>query len=281
MHKRIFLALLACALLSASACDTVKPYWKGTKKLYKEYINTDPTIDLSDTGSASATERKMAAELTPVDEKLEFLLRSLSAQDLPPEQDWCQHFMETYPWLSGMAVLTDTGSVSFKLPSYSLKPVDYSPLLEFDKRYKARKMAATVASSELGAEIMIAKPLFVDNDFKGLLVVHFDPGSLARFSPDPSKLIMVAPGTVLWAGDDSSAAQTLAQSKWDSRLKSNVSGDQNIGGVRYLWQARFVGQVNLIYAVSAVPKGAKTPKAEPAAAPAPEQNPAPAQAPAQ
>lgn len=287
MYMRILLALLACALLSATGCDTVKPYWKGTKKLYKEYVNTDPTIDLKDTGSASDTERKMADEFTPVDEKLEFLLRALSAQDLPPEQDWCQNFMATFPWLTGMAVLSDTGAVNLRLPGFSLKPVDYSPLMEFDKRYKARKMAAAVATSELGAEIMVAKPLFVDSDFKGLLVVQFDPGSLVRFSPDPQKLILVSPGNVLWAGDDAGAAQALSQVKWDKVLKNSVGGEEKVGGVRYLWQARFIGQTHLIYAVSAVPKAARASKAAPEAAPAPapaqtpdaaqEQNPAPAQ----
>ena len=274
MQKRLVLALAACVLFAASACDTVKPYMKTTKKFYKEYINTDPNIDLKDPGISDPSVRKMAELFTPVDERLEFLVRALSAQDLPPEREWCQALMDSFPWLTGMAVLTDNGSITFRLPSYSLKPVDFAPLLEQEKLFKARKMAANVAAGELGAEVMIAKPLFVDNEFKGLLVAHFDPGSLARFSPEPGQLIMVAPGAVLWAGDDSGAAQALAGLNWKNILKSDVSGEQRIGGARYLWQSRFLAQARIIYAVSAVSAPAKAPKVEPKPEPKPENAPA-------
>jgi hypothetical protein len=269
MFKRVFLALLACALFAAAGCDTVKPYWKGTKKFYKDYVNVDPTVDLKDTGISDPSLRKLANLFTPVDERLEYLMRALSAQDLPPDREWCQAFMDSFPWLTGVAILNESGSVNFRLPAFSIKQVDFSPMMEFESIYKARKMAAYVASSELGAEIMVAKPLYVDNEFKGLLVAHFDPGNLAKFSPEPGQLIMVAPGAPLWNGDDSAAAQALAQLNWKNILKSEVSGEQRIGGTRYLWQARFLAQARLIYAVSAVSAPAKDAKPEPAPQPAP------------
>ncbi|KAF0233104.1 MAG: hypothetical protein FD177_1907 [Desulfovibrionaceae bacterium] len=181
--------------------------------------------------------------------------------------------MDSFPWLSGMAVVTESGVVSFKLPMFTIKQVDYAPLLELENLYKARKMGAYVAASELGAEIMVAKPLFVDNEYKGLLVASFDPGSLAKFSPEPGNLLMFIPGTTLWSGDDSGAAQALAQMNWKNLLKSDVAGEQAVGGTRYLWQSRYLAQVRLIYAVSAVTAPAKAakpePKPAPAAAPAP------------
>jgi len=277
MLKRVFLAMLACALFAAGGCDTVKPYVKSTKKFYKDYVNVDPAIDLKDPGISDPSQRKLANLFTPVDERLEYLLRALSAQDLPPDREWCQAFMDSFPWLSGMALVTDTGSVTFKLPTFTIKPMDYAPLLEFDKLYKDRKMAAYVAASEFGSEILVAKPLYVDNDFKGLLVAHFDPGNLTKFSPEPGKLILVAPGATLWGGDDTAAAQSLAQLKWKDLLKSEVSGEQNVGGTRYLWQARFLAQVRLIYAVSAVTAPPKAAKPEPVPAPAPAPVPAAAQ----
>jgi hypothetical protein len=275
MLKRVIPAMLACVLFAASGCDTVKPYWKGTKKFYKEYVNVDPTIDLKDPGDADPSVRKLAGLFTPVDERLEFLLRSLSAQDLPPDREWCQAFMDAFPWLSGMAVLTDSGLVSFKLPMYTIKPIDYAPLLEFDKLYKARKMAASIAASELGSEVLIAKPLFVDNEYKGLLVASFDPGNLAKFSPEPDQLMIFAPGAALWNGDNAAACQSLAQLNWKSIFKGNVAGEQAVGGTRYLWQSRFVAQARLIYAVSVVTAPAKPAKAE--AKPQPQPAPVPAQ----
>ncbi len=262
MLRRVLPALLALALAFTAGCDTFKPYVKTSKRFYKDYINTDPSIDLKDPGISDPSVRKLADLFTPVDERLEYLLRALSAQDLPPSPDWCQAFMDAFPWLSGMAILTDTGAVTYRLPTFSIKKVDFTPLLDHEKLFKDRKMASVIASSELGAEIMVAKPLFVDNEFKGLLVAHFDPGSLAKFSPEPGKLLIVAPGVSLWGGDDPSAAQALSQAKWKDILKSDVSGEQKIGGANFLWQSRFVAQSKIIYAVSTV-TAKQAPKAEP------------------
>ncbi|MFZ5427483.1 MAG: hypothetical protein ACOZEN_10935 [Thermodesulfobacteriota bacterium] len=273
MLKRVLPALLACVLFAAAGCDTVKPYMKSAKRMYKDYVNVDPTIDLKDPGISDPSVRKLAELFAPVDERLEYLLRTLSAQDLPPSPDWCQSLMDAFPWLTGMAVVTDTGGVNYKLPMFAIKAVDFAPLLEFEKLYKVRKMASAVAASELGAEVMIAKPLFLDNEYKGLLVVHFDPGNLARFSPEPGKLIILAPGAALWSGDDPSAAQSLAQLKWKDLLKSHVAGEHQIGGTTYLWQSRYIAQNRLIYAVSAAVKAAAAPKEEPKPAPAPAQQP--------
>jgi len=263
MPKRVFLALLACALLVLSGCDMVKPYVKSSKRFYKDWINTDPTIDLKNPGISDPSVRKLANLFTPVDERLEFLVRSLSAQDLPPNEEWCQGLLEAFPWLSGVAVLTETGSVSLKLPSFSMKPVDFAPIMEFDKRYKERKMAAYVAASELGAEIMVAKPLYVDSELRGVLVAHFDPGNLTKFSPEPGQLMMMIPGTVLWAGDETAAAETLAKLNWKNILKGEITGEHRVGNTSYLWQARFLAQERILYAVAAATPPAKAPKAEP------------------
>ena len=268
MPKRFVPALLACALFITSGCDTVRPYVKSTKRFYKDWVNVDPSIDIGDPGISDPSLRKLAALFTPVDERLEFMLRALSARDLPPDRDWAQAFLDSFPWLSAVTVLTESGTVVSRMAPYSIKPVDYEPLMGLEKLYKARKLGGAVVIGELGAEVMVAKPLFVDNEYKGLLVAQFDPGSLAKFSPEPGQLIMVAPGAVLWSGDDTGAAQSLAQLNWKSILKSNVSGEQRIGSVRYFWQARYVGQERIVYAVAEAPKPVKVAKEQAQPAPA-------------
>ena len=252
MYKRVCLLVVVCLAFAASGCDTVKPYWKSTQAFYKEYINTNPTVDMKDTGTSDASIRKLADLFTPVDARLEYLLRTLSSQDIPPDDDWCRAFLNVYPWTSGVAVLDESGHV-VRGARVSPKPVNFAPLLEFSKRYKDRKMAAAVYGGELGNEILIGKPLYLDGDYKGILVVYFDPGNLVKFAPDPGSLIMVTPGTPL-TGDPGST-QALATQNWKNKLKSDVSGELNIGGTTYLWQARYLGQLNLIYAVSAAPHG--------------------------
>jgi hypothetical protein len=279
MLKHAIAAGLACVLLAATGCETMHSSWKGTKKLYKEYVNVDPAIDLKDPGISDPSLRKLAVMFTPVDEHLEYLLRAFTSQDAPPDPQWCQSFLQNYPWLSGLAILDESGNETFKLPSFSMKTIDYSPLQAFDKLYKARKMAAVVVPDELGAEVLLARPLYVDNNYKGLLVVHFDPGSLAKFSPDPDQLIMLAPGLPAWAGKNEAAAKSLAGLNWKDILKGNVSGELTQGGVRYVWQTRYLAQVQLVYMVEATAADKAKP-AQPAQSAQPAQ-PEPQAAPAQ
>jgi len=260
MHKRVCLIVLACcAVFAASGCDTIKPYWKSTKSFYKSYINVDPTVDLKDEGTSDPTVRKLAELFTPVDARLEHLLRTLSTRDVPPEDDWLHAFLNVYPWVSGILVLDDSGKVVRGM-RLSPKQISWDPVLEFDKRYKKHDMAAAVAPSELGPEILIGKPLWVDGEYKGLLIVYFDPVNLAKFSPDPGQLLMFMPGQAFAVGGADTAQTLAAYKNWKKILKSNVSGTISIGGTTYLWESRYVAQLNLIYAVAKVPtppKGTK------------------------
>lgn len=280
MNKRVIPALLACVLLAATGCDTMKSSWKSTRKLYKEYVNVDPTIDLKAEAEEDPTVVKLAMLFAPVDEKLEYMLRALSSQESPPSRDWCDAFMSANPWLTGLAVLDTSGSAGIKLPSFSLKKVDYSPMMDFEAIYKQRKMAGYVEAGDLGSEVLVGQPLYANNEFVGVLVVNFDPAALAKFSPDPGKLIIVSSGAALWGGGDPAVAQALAKRDWKKILASDVSGDMREGGQTYLWQTRYLAHIQLVYMVAQAPPKARkffsSQKSAPAVAPAPEAASAPA-----
>lgn len=257
MFKNALAACLACALLVTAGCDTMKSGWKSTRTLYKAYVNTDPAIDLKDEGITDPSQQKLALVFSPADERLEYLMRTFSAQDLPPGSEWSQNFMETFPWITSLAVLSPSGSVVGQVPAFSLKKIDYSPLLPFEKLFTERKMVAVAVPTDLGAEVLVAKPLFVDSDYQGLLVASFDPGNLVKFSPDPGQLIVLMPGAVVWPGKDAGAASALANQKWKNILKSDVNGEIRLGATKYVWQARVLAQTHLIYAVETAPPAQK------------------------
>jgi hypothetical protein len=97
----------------------MKTTWRSTKKLYRHYINVDPTIDLSDQGISDKGLQHLAALFMPVDERLMNMMRALGCQDTPPESDWPQQFLANYSWLSGVAVLDNAGVVRMQAPSTS------------------------------------------------------------------------------------------------------------------------------------------------------------------
>lgn len=267
MKRTVSAALAAwCCLVFLTGCGTMKTTWRDTKKLYREYINTDPTIDFSAQGITDKGLQRLAALMMPVDERLMGMLRRLGSQDTPPESEWCQQVLTANDWLSSVAVIDTSGAVQVQAPAVSMRPLDYSGLLEFGDRYKVRQMGAQIKTDEFGTVIMVATPYFKNNEWAGLVVASFDPRNLVRFSPEPDALVLVSTEGVVWPGSGGQG-ESLAALKWADILKGNVQGEVSLGGGQYVWQARYVGQLELIYLTDARP--ARTQKAPPAEAKTP------------
>jgi len=267
------LAALGCLVL-LSGCGTMKTTWRDTRKLYREYVNTDPTIDFSEQGITDKGLQRLAALFMPVDERLMGMLRQLGSQDTPPENEWCQQLLSGNDWLSGVAVLDASGSVLFQAPSSSMRPLDFAGLLEFADRYKLRKTGARIVTDEFGTVIMVAAPYFKNNEWAGLVVAHFDPRNLVRFSPEPDALVVVSTEGLVWSAPGGQG-EALAGLKWADILKGAVQGEVGSGGGQYVWQARYLGQLELVYLADAREARAEKPapakkEAAPEPAPSPE-----------
>ncbi len=260
--KRVYLLFTCIAtVLVFAGCSTIKSTWKDTKKMYKEYINVDPTIDYTDQGDENTGLLKLANLFGPVDQRLSAMLRELSSQDELPDPSWCQQLLEQYPWVSGVAIIGTTGDVNFQTASLSLKPFDYAGFSAFEERFKGRNLAALVSSDEVSTEVFVGMPYFDNNVWSGTVVAYFDMRSLANFSPDPSQLFIIYPEGVLWTGNNEAVAKAIVDSKWADRLEDEVQGSLGINGVPYVWAARFIGQIEIVYLVAA-DKPAETPTPE-------------------
>jgi len=275
LKRNVSAALAAmCCLVFLSGCGTMKTSWRDTKKLYRSYVNTDPSIDFSEEGITDKGLQRLAALFMPADERLMGMLRVLGSQDTPPESDWCQQLLTSHDWLSGVAVIDTSGSVLFQAPTVSMRPLDFTGLLEFADRYKLRKMGAQIKTDEFGTVVMVAAPYFKNNEWAGLVVAFFDPRNLARFSPEPDALVMLSTEGVVWPGGGGQG-ESLAALKWADMLKGGVQGEVSVGGGQYVWQARYLGQLELVYLTDARDARAKKPEAPknaavPAPTPAPE-----------
>ncbi|MYL82627.1 hypothetical protein GTA51_05690 [Desulfovibrio aerotolerans] len=267
MKRTAIAALAACCLLaSLTGCGTMKTKWRETRKLYREYVNTDPSIDFSDEGISDKGLQRLAALFMPVDERLMGMMRALGSQDTPPEQEWAQGLLTSYDWLSGVAMVDTTGQVMGQVPSTSMRPLDFTPLLEQAERYKVRKMGARVVTDEMGTVVMVAAPFFKENEWAGLVVAFFDPRNLVRFSPNADALVITSTEGLVWPGAGGQG-EGLAALKWAEILKGEVQGDIQAGGGQYVWQARYVGQLELIYLTDAREARAQKPEPPKNAAP--------------
>lgn len=277
MKRTVSAALVAIfCLIVLTGCSTMKTTWRSTRKLYRQYVNVDPTIDLTDQGISDKGLQRLAALFMPVDERLMEMSRALGCQDTKPENEWCQQLLASYPWLSGIAVVDASGVVRYQVPATSLRPLDFTPLLEFADRYKVRKLGTVVKSDEFGTVVMVGAPFFENNEWAGLVVAFFDPRNLLHFSPEPDALAVVSSDGTPWPGG-SGQAESMVGIKWADILKSNVQGEMSVGSGKWVWVSRYLGQLQVIYMTDAQAARAKKPEPQkaPPASPSAEQ-PAPA-----
>lgn len=264
-HTIPVLLLLVATL---AGCSTMKTTWRDTRKLYKEYVVVEPSIDYSNEGLEDKSVQKLAALFSPVDERLDAFMRIFTSQDIPPEPAMAAELLVAYPWVSGVAELGTDGVVRGQLPAVSLRPLDFAPLMAFEDRYKVRKPAALVSTDEMGTVVFLAMPFFENNEWSGLIVAWFDPRSLLQFSPSPNELFIVSTVGPVWLGEGEGAGGGggLAGVKWADILRNEVQGAISAGGT-YVWVARRLGQMSLIYACDARVPDKKKDKAAPPAQP--------------
>ena len=61
INNRLPTSVLLLCVLSLTGCGTMKTKWRETRKLYREYVNTDPSIDFSDEGISDKGLQRLAA----------------------------------------------------------------------------------------------------------------------------------------------------------------------------------------------------------------------------
>lgn len=252
--KRSFLfgvIILVCLLLSAcsNGWQKAKKAYKESVGVYTEYVNTNPSIDLKEQVSASPEEEKLASLFSPVDKKLQELVRFLDAQDTPPPQWWFEEINQKFSWINGLLVVTKEGEVVKEQPKSQVKQIDPVVFFERDIDWTEKQLVSFTVQTPLGPEMFVAGPFFEANEWKGILAVHFDPRTLAALSPNPDDLLFFQADKILWPGKFNSEAQVLLKENWTALLKNKVSGDIEAKGSEFYWVARYIGRNRLIYAV--------------------------------
>ena len=153
-------------------CDTsAHEVWKGTKKLYAEYLNPPASVDYEDKGALSEAESRLALRMLGIDQQLEQLERFLENQDKPPTRDVVSLFFMRFPWLSGLAAVDAYGEVLAQEPSVPMKPLDFTLIPEADSQNgSSRGLRVCVQDTPLGPEIFMGMPIYEHSELRGFLV---------------------------------------------------------------------------------------------------------------
>ena len=268
--NRIFLCVLLMLVFSAgcSTNQTVKNTWKSTKGFWYTYVNKPVSIDYDDKGEIPEYEEKLAKAMMGIDKQLLALERTMQNADRAPTPEWLNDFSTRFPWVNGLVGLDAKGSIVGQAGA-ERSDLDFTPLLENDPKQNIRSLRAHVQETAQGPEVMLAVPLYDGLDFLGVVAVHFDIDSLARFSDDPQSIIICSPAGTLWAGSFGSMP-----GDWDRITRQNAYGSISDGGNTYVWVTRYLGNYPLVFGtLKTVSKSSKD-----EAAPAPsEESPASAE----
>lgn len=247
MSRLFLLCLLSCSVFwtGCSTNQTAKDAWKYTKRQYYSYVNTPATIDMDDTGSAKSFQLALSEHIMEVDRRMERLIRKMENSDISPDQRWVIDMVSEFPWLSGVALVDETGQMMSHYPAEPMKPFDATPLLEEDPKQNITNLRSYLQDTALGPEMYIAKPVYTDGVFRGLVVAHFDPSVLLQECPiDPNQIAIVCPQGPIWTG--SNVGGSLAGHDWSDELTRRTSGYHN----DVYWTTRYFGNLPVIYGIS-------------------------------
>ncbi len=249
---RIFLLiclLVSVALVGCRPPQTVKNAWKETRSYYREYLNTPATLNLEDKGDARDYQAVLASAVADFDLQLRDLERMLQNSDLNPDPAWVTKTTTRFPWLSGLALTDSEGYPRAQVPPSYPKPFDVSDLTTLDTKQLRKDLRACVQDDPLGPEIYVGNPIYAGTDFKGLIVVHFDPRTLIARTADPANLVIAGPDGVIWPGIFDPQSTPVAGVKWGEVVKDSAYGTVSNDRGTFYWVTRYLGNLPLIYAV--------------------------------
>lgn len=251
ISKRLCTLCILAALCSAgcSSNQSVKNAWKGTKGMWYTYVSPPASIDYAEKGDMDVHDLALATRMMGIDIQLAQLERVMSNADKPPTGGWMQNFFARFPWVSGFTGLKADGTIIGQEPGVPMKPLDFSPLLEEDKKQNLRALRAHVQDTPMGPEVFLAAPLYDAQDFLGVVAAHFDMRALMKYSTNPEDLIILSPEVVLWSGQYDVSSTPLTSVNWKELVLKSTSGTVSSGGNTYYWVVRYLGNQPLIFAI--------------------------------
>lgn len=250
MHRSIFLLILvSISLVGCRTPQTMKDTWKGTRSYYYEYLNPPAKLNMDDKGNILDYQAELGSAIGEFDLQLQELEKALQNSDRRPDAEWVTAMTTRFPWLSGIALTDEEGTPRAKVPMVFPKQFEIGNLLEVDPKQQLKDLRGFVQVHHLGPEIYVGNPVYTGADFRGVIVMHFDPRVLLARTGDPGRVVIAGPEGIVWPGMYDAESLPLAGVNWAEKVKSEYSGTVKNELGTFYWISRYVGNLPLIYAV--------------------------------
>jgi hypothetical protein len=250
VHRSIFLLILvSVSLVGCRTPQTVKDAWKGTRSYYYEYLNTPAKLNMDDRGNILDYQADLGNAIGDFDLQVQELEKALQNSDRRPDAEWVTSMTTRFSWLSGIALTDEEGIPRAKVPPMFAKEFEIGNLLEVDPKQQMKDLRGFVQMHPLGPEIYIGNPVYTGADFRGVIVMHFDPRVLLSRTGDPGKVVIAGPEGIIWPGVYDAESLPLSGINWAEKVKNEYAGTVKNELGTFYWISRYVGNLPLIYAV--------------------------------
>lgn len=251
MQRYFVYAFCACVIfaLGCRPPQYVKDAWKSTQSYYKTYLNTPATLDMGDTGGLEEYQAELGAAIAGFDASLSELERVMANSDRSPDPSWVGRMSSRFPWISGIALTDEFGYAHANINREYPKPFDVGTMLETDPKQLLKDLRAYAQFSDLGPELYLGNPMYRGEEFRGLIVVHFDPRALLARTADPARFMIASSEGIIWPGLYDADSTPVAAINWGEVVLDSSHGTVSNANGTFYWVARYFGNLPLVYAV--------------------------------
>ncbi len=251
--KKTYLLLCMISLLALlPACTTVQDSqaWKSTKSFYYTNINKPATFDYMPAEELTAPEDLLSGNLIKIDTELEKFQHDFEHLHIPPNSAQLQQFFGKFPWISGVTLIDNTGTVTGAIPESYHKNIDFSRLLQTPPTQKEREIRVMVHEDAQGAEIVLGRPIYTpEGELFAVLNVYFDMKKLLTYLNTSTTIFALAGNTPVLLGDYTFAQTPLSQIDFNEEIQDDTLGEISTASGTVFWINRYLYHQPLIFAV--------------------------------
>ena len=221
--------------------------WDKTKSIYRGTI-FPASVNVEAEADVGENIRRVAQGVADVDVQLEKLVFGLERISGPSKEE-LQDVFSMLSWLNGVAAVSPSGELKYRIPEQAVKKVSSADILETMPEDQVGEVYVRSLAFELGPELCVIRSMRSGDAVSDYVVAHFDPRSLFSRAAEPEALLVIHQDDVLWSGMPEKTAQRIAEKDWKRMQAQGVQGDFRIQGTQFIWLSRYIGESPIVYVV--------------------------------
>ncbi|MCL1890200.1 MAG: hypothetical protein FWF99_06865 [Desulfovibrionaceae bacterium] len=251
LRARLIIGVFCLFTLFAGACASSqgsKNAWKGVRSFYGSHINKSVFLEVDNRVYCAPHEVALVRVMGGVDFQLEQLLRAMDDSDRSPDGEWAEAMFKKFPWLAAVALADGQGRVFESLPEKGgVNSVE--TLLNHKPGRNRTDLRALAREGRSGPEFLLAKPVYMQNELRALILCRFNLYDLLRLAGQPDKFVFSTTGGILWPAGYNIEETPLNGVDWENLGANHVDGTLSNARGEFYWLSTYFADLRLYYSL--------------------------------